>query len=42
MLTVTPGAHKAKGKEHTVPIDCVIRTRWPNAAVDWNGSTVIL
>lgn len=42
ILTVTPGAHKAKGKEHTVPIDCVIRTRWSNATIDWNGRTVIL
>jgi len=43
ILTVTPGSHKpASGKEYTVPIDSVIRTRWDKASVNWNGRTVIL
>jgi hypothetical protein len=43
ILTVTPGTYKPKSnKEYTVPIDCVVRTRWTNAGIDWNGRTVIL
>ena len=29
-------------RECIPPLDVVIRTRWPNAAVDWNGSEPIL
>jgi ubiquitin carboxyl-terminal hydrolase MINDY-3/4 len=45
ILTVTPGTHKPKAgkdKEYTVPIDCVLRTRWDKAGINWNGRTVIL
>ena len=52
ILTVTPGGLSEgpekkkvlgrKPKETTVPIDCVIRTRWQRANVCWNGRTVIL
>jgi hypothetical protein len=44
ILTITPGKFvpKKTGKEIAVPLDCVVRTRWQNADVDWNGRTVIL
>jgi hypothetical protein len=28
--------------KYTIPIDSVIRTKWKNAHVGWNGRTVIL
>jgi hypothetical protein len=27
---------------HLVPLECVIRTKWQNAIIDWNGTTKIL
>jgi len=51
ILTVEPGKYVAGGKrgvdrrahkELTIPIDSVIRTKWPLANINWNGRTVIL
>ena len=51
ILTVEPGKYVAGGrrgadgrmhKEHTIPIDCVLRTKWAQANINWNGRTVIL
>lgn len=51
ILTVEPGKYTAGGqrgadgriqKEHTIPIDSVIRTKWAKARINWNGRTVIL
>lgn len=51
ILTVEPGKYVAGGrrgadgrmhKELTIPIDAVIRTKWAQANIDWNGRTVIL
>ena len=33
---------RVQQKEHTIPIDSVIRTKWKNAKINWNGRTVIL
>jgi hypothetical protein len=27
---------------YLVPLECVIRTKWQNAIIDWNGTTKIL
>ena len=44
ILTVQLGKYQPKttGKQYTVPIDSVIRTKWDKANVSWNGRTVIL
>lgn len=45
VLTLQPGkwvADPTKKKKDIVPIDSVIRTKWQNAKVSWNGRTVIL
>ncbi len=51
ILTVEPGKYEPGGKrgldgrigkEHTIPIDSVIRTKWSRAKINWNGRTVIL
>jgi len=51
ILTVEPGKYVSGGrrgadgrthKEITIPIDSVIRTKWPQANINWNGRTVIL
>lgn len=45
VLTVEPGKYKgpaAKNNKTPIPIDEVIRTKWPGAKVYWNGRTVIL
>ena len=36
-------AHAAHGDAgHAAPLELVIPSRWPAAAVDWNGEEVIL
>ena len=51
ILTVEPGKYVSGSKmgrdgrqheEHVIPIDSVIRTKWKNANINWNGRTVIL
>lgn len=46
ILTVNPGkyvsATRKTGKEITIPLDSVVRTRWDKADVDWNGRSAIL
>ena len=51
ILTVEPGKFVAGGKrgmdgrthnQHVIPIDSVIRTKWRDANINWNGRTVIL
>lgn len=51
ILTVEPGKYVAGGKrgadgrvgkDYTIPIDSVIRTKWAKARINWNGRTVIL
>lgn len=29
-------------QEHSIPIDMVLRTKWKEARINWNGRTVIL
>ena len=45
ILTLKPGKYvedpKKKSKD-IVPIDSVIRTKWKDSKVEWNGRTVIL
>ncbi|KAH8060518.1 ubiquitinyl hydrolase [Aureococcus anophagefferens] len=53
-LTVDPCLYDASGKSHRPcrprstttplipPLDVVVRTRWPNAGIDWNDSEPIL
>ena len=44
-MTVEPGKFKGKSasdNKNPVPIDEVIRTKWDNGLVCWNGRTVIL
>lgn len=45
ILTVDPGKYtgpQASQNKNPVPIEEVIRTKWANAKVGWNGRTVIL
>ena len=46
ILTVEPGKYVPGGKrgldgriqkEHVIPIDSVIRTKWKEAKINWNG-----
>ena len=45
ILTVDPGKYQgpsASNNKHPVPIEEVIRTKWPDGQVCWNGRTAIL
>ena len=44
-MTVDPGKYQgpsASDNKNPIPIEEVIRTRWPKANVSWNGRTRIL
>lgn len=45
ILSITPGVQKCLGPDenkHPVPIDEVVRTKWPSSKINWNGRTQIL
>ena len=48
ILTIEPGMHeetvtkKGGKKEIIVPVNAVIRTKWQNARINWNGRVPIL